>query len=416
MMKPGVAILHYSAPPIIGGVEAVLEAHARLLVGAGYPVAVVAGRGETRALPVGVKLIVIPEFDSQHPEIIRQSAELESGNIPVGFEEMVTRIERTMTPELSSYDAVIVHNIFTKHFNLPLTAALVRLLDQRMLKSCIAWCHDSSWSSPHSRSKVHPGYPWDLLRTYRPDVMYITVSRERQQDLAGVFGCPAERIEVIYNGVDPEALLGLSADGSTLARRLGLFESDLILLMPVRITRAKNIEFALDFLRAIKQQGADAQIVLTGPPDPHDPQSMAYYNRLLDLRRELGLEREMRFVYESGPTVGQPFMIGAGQVGELYRLSDALFMPSHREGFGMPVLEAGLAGIPVISRDVPAAVEIARDKVLRIGENEDPPRLARRVIDWATQNQVLQLRRRVRQDYTWEAIFRKKIEPLISNG
>ena len=40
------AILHYSAPPVVGGVEAVISAHAEVFQRNGYPVTVVAGRGD----------------------------------------------------------------------------------------------------------------------------------------------------------------------------------------------------------------------------------------------------------------------------------------------------------------------------------------------------------------------------------
>ena len=41
-----VALLHYSAPPVVGGVESVLGHHARLMADAGHQVRIVAGRGE----------------------------------------------------------------------------------------------------------------------------------------------------------------------------------------------------------------------------------------------------------------------------------------------------------------------------------------------------------------------------------
>jgi hypothetical protein len=40
-----IALLHYSAPPIVGGVESVLGQHARLMADAGHAVRVVAARG-----------------------------------------------------------------------------------------------------------------------------------------------------------------------------------------------------------------------------------------------------------------------------------------------------------------------------------------------------------------------------------
>jgi glycosyltransferase involved in cell wall biosynthesis len=125
----------------------------------------------------------------------------------------------------------------------------------------------------------------------------------------------------------------------------------------------------------------------------------------------------MRFVFESGPEPGQPFTIDERVVGDLYRVSDVMFMPSHREGFGMPVLEAGLVGAPVVcSSDVPAAREIGIGDVIRFDADESPARLARRILAWAAGNPVYQLRRRVRQTYTWREIFRRDIRPLLGYG
>jgi glycosyltransferase involved in cell wall biosynthesis len=413
MNKPQIAMLHYTAPPVVGGVEAVIQAHAQSLVEAGYPVIVVAGWGEKAALPQGAKLVRVPEMDSQYAQIAQMSAYLEKGQVPPEFEAMTHLLAKTLAPILSRFDNIIVHNVFTKHFNLPLTAALHRFLDEDHTPHCIAWCHDFTWTSPSSGSKVHAGYPWDLLRTRRPDVTYVVVSKRRQQELAGLFGCPADEIRVIYNGVDPQALLGLSPEGAALVERLGLLERDLLLLMPVRVTQAKNIEYALRVVAALKVRGCRPRLVLTGPPDPHDAESMAYFRSLQALRRELGVEEEMRFVFESGSDPAEPYVIDAGVVGDLFRVSDLMFMPSHREGFAMPVLEAGLAGIPVVCTEVPAAVEIGDEDVIVFDLDEAPDDLAKRLLAWAEGSTVHRLRRRVRQNYTWQAILRRDIEPLL---
>jgi glycosyltransferase involved in cell wall biosynthesis len=413
MSKPQIAILHYTAPPVVGGVEAVIQAHARIFLQAGYPVTVVAGRGEAGALPPGASFVHVPEIDSQDAEIAQMSVQLEQGQVPPGFEAMTERVARTLAPILSRVDNVIVHNVFTKHFNLPLTAALDRLLDGDHAPHCIAWCHDFTWTSPSSGSKVHPGYPWDLLRTRHPDVTYVVVSERRQQELAELYGCPAGEIRTIYNGVAPQALLGLSPESLGLVNRLGLLEADLVLLMPVRVTQAKNIEFALQLVAALKARGCRPKLILTGPPDPHDAESMAYFHSLQDLRRRLGVEAEMRFVFESGADPGQPYLVGTGVVGDLYRVSDLMLMPSHREGFAMPVLEAGLVGVAVVCTAVPAAVEIGGADVILFDKSDEPGHLAARLLAWAEGNPVHRLRRRVRQNYTWQAIFRRDIEPLL---
>jgi glycosyltransferase involved in cell wall biosynthesis len=400
----------------VGGVEAVIQAHAQTFIQAGYPATVVAGWGEAAALPQGTSFVRIPEMDSQYAQVARMNAQLEKGIVPHEFEQVANQLLSALASVLDDFDMVIVHNVFTKHFNLPLTVALFQLLEAGVIQQGIAWCHDFTWTSPSSGSKVHPGHPWDLLRTYHPKLTYVVVSEHRQQELATLLGCPLQRIRVIYNGVDRESLLGLSAEGHALVSRLDLLDSDLVLLMPVRVTQAKNIEYALKLLAALKARDCRPKLIVTGPPDPHDVDSMAYYESLRALRQKLGVEEEMRFVFESGPDPSQGFIIEAEVVGDLFRVSDVMFMPSHREGFAMPVLEAGLVGVPVVTTEVPAAVEIGGADVIQFDKADAPDDLAARILTWAEGSPVHRLRRRVNQNYTWQAIFHRDIEPLLRRG
>ncbi len=403
----------------MGGVESVLQAQARLFLENGFEVRVVAGKAEQEALPAGAELVRIPEVDSQHPRVAQISRQLEQGRLPTAFESLAADLEGTLRPALGDCDLLIVHNVFTKHFNLPLTAALFRLLDGGQLRRrCVAWCHDFSWTSAASRPRLHDGFPWDLLRTYRQDVTYVTVSQARQGELAGLFQCPAERIRVIYNGVDPQQLLGLSVAGMELAGQLGLWDSDLNLLMPVRITRAKNIELAIGVAAALKGRGLHSRIVVTGPPDPHDAQSMAYFRELQAQRAAAGVEQEVRFVCELGAEPGvpseEPRVVEMSVVGDLLRVSDALFLPSHREGFGMPVLEAGLAGVPVFSSDqVPAAREIGGGDVHLFSPQAAPEEVAGLIVEWLEGSREQHLRRHVRQQLRWESLFQRQVLALF---
>jgi glycosyltransferase involved in cell wall biosynthesis len=416
MNLPRVAILHYSAAPTVGGVEAVISAHAAALSENGYPVSVIAGKGSPQAFPESVDFIQIPEMDTQHPRITALSASLESGLVPQGFEEASINLQLELARALDSMQIIILHNLFSKHFNLPLTVALYRLIPQFPEKRWICWSHDFTWTSKSSRSKVYPGFPWDLLRTYIPQVTYVTVSQSRKRELVDLLEYPADRVQVVYNGVNLSNSLGLSSEGLALSKRLDLFRGNLILLMPVRVTRAKNIELALKILAELKERGAHPRLVVSGPPDPHDKNSMAYFRQLQNLRSRLELESEMHFVWESGPTPGQPYRIGARLVGELLRICDVMLMPSHYEGFGMPVLEAGLAGAAVATTSVPAAIEIAGDEVILFELHESPQAIARKILDWSHSSRRYQLRRKIRKNYTWNAIFERDIRPMLTIG
>jgi glycosyltransferase involved in cell wall biosynthesis len=408
-----IAMVHYSAPPIVGGVEAVMQAHAGKFISANIPLTIFAGRGSVKDLPDGIDLRIIPEMDSRHPQISDINAPLVGGTVPALFEPMVEQLVDRLSVELEPFTHVIVHNIFTKHFNLALTVALHRLLDRGISSRWFAWCHDFTWTSPNSRSQVHPGYPWDVLRTYRDDLTYIVVSQYRQKELTALLNCPTEKVHVVPNGVEPKMLLGLSLEGYALIERLGLFDSDLVLLMPVRITQAKNIEFAMQVVAGLKKEELSVRLVITGPPDPHDQASMAYFQKLKTLANELGVANQVCFIFESGEVDSVPHFIDERVVGDLYRVSDIMFMPSHREGFGMPILEAGLVGIPVLSSNVPAAEEVGQMDVLRFGDDDSPSHVAGLILELAKTSPVYQLRRRVRQRYTWDSVFNRLILPLL---
>jgi hypothetical protein len=122
--KPTTAILHYTAPPVVGGVEAVMDAHARVFLQMGYPVAIIAGQGAEDALPPGTGLEIMPMLDSQHPQILAAGAILEQGRVPGDFMALANQLTEKLAPLVSQFDNLIVHNVFTKHFNLPLLTCL----------------------------------------------------------------------------------------------------------------------------------------------------------------------------------------------------------------------------------------------------------------------------------------------------
>ncbi|HEX9077643.1 MAG TPA: glycosyltransferase family 4 protein [Anaerolineae bacterium] len=445
MKKPLITLLHYTALPIIGGVEIVMADHARLLTEAGFRVRILTGRGgkprvpsskaktsarkdgasdkeapparaESAAHPYApAQVSVIREIDSDHAQNRKIAKALDAKVILPEFRSSQERIETRLAPKLARSDILIVHNVLNFHFNLPLTAALYHLLDQGQLPPTIAWCHDiSRYVNPSSGEEQRTGFPWDLLRTYRPELTYVAVSNRRQRMLGETLQVPEDRIRVISNGVAPEMLLGLGEIGQRLVKDLDLLSADLILLMPIRVTRAKNIEFALRVTAALTVARFHPKLIITGPPDPHASDGQDYFEQLLDLRRQLGLEREAIFLYEGTPDLPGPLTIDLATVAELYRIADIIFMPSHREGFGLPILEGGLVHRAVFATEVPAVDEVGAESVNMIAPDEAPYQVASRMREWAEQDVEQRLQRRVRQDYTWQAIFKREIEPLIA--
>ena len=128
-----IALLHYSSPPTVGGVESVLAKHASLMARAGHQVSILTGRG--KPFSESVHVVILPELNSRHPEILAIKSGLDKGMVPEAFNEMKNRIIAELASELNGFDILIAHNIASLHKNLPLTAALYEPLQAGWLSA-----------------------------------------------------------------------------------------------------------------------------------------------------------------------------------------------------------------------------------------------------------------------------------------
>lgn len=414
-MSKHVAILHYASPPVVGGVESTLAHHTRILCDAGFPVRILSGEGtpfDPRA-----EFILDPLFGSQHPEVLARSAELAAGEATPAFDDLTQRIEDHLRAALFGIDDCIVHNAHTLHKNLALSAALRRLLDDPSSPRFIAWAHDLAWTNAQYLPQLHEGYPWALLKEAWPRTRYVTVSEARQHELAALMGVPSARITVVPPGVDAPALLAWTPDLHRLNTRFGLLDADLLIVLPARLTRRKNIPYALETLAGVRaQSGLDARLIVTGPPGPHNPANAAYLRELLDLRESLGLAEAAHFLYIAGEG-DQPFVPDDATVAALLRTADALLMTSAHEGFGMPVLEAGLLGVPVFAPAMPSVREIAGEDCWCFDPAVEPASVAaRRLLAALDASPPARLRRKVRQTMRWETLVANRLLPLLEEA
>jgi len=408
-MTTRVAILHYAAPPIVGGVESTIYHHARLLVQASYTVRVIAGRGEPFHPPVTFHHV--PEVDSRHPEVLAVGQTLAEGQVPPSFAPLRDRLVDHLRTLLVDTDVCIVHNAITLHKNLPLTAALRHLADERVTRF-IAWCHDFAWQDTLYIPDLHPGQPWDLLRTPWPGVRYVVVSAHQRERLTSLLDLPEDQIEVVNPGVDVAEFRKLEPSTRRLLEKLDLLAADPLMLLPARITRRKNIEFAVRVTATLTRHKPQATLVVTGPPGPHNPSNVAYLEALQALREELGLTSRVHFLYEYGDG-DQPLHVSDAMMADLYRLADLLLFPSRREGFGIPVLEAGLVRLPVFAADIPSVQESAGDLAHLFDPEGDPVVVAEAITAHLAADRAYQLRRRVLGQFTWQAIVERRLLPLI---
>lgn len=400
-----IALLHYSAPPIVGGVESILSQHAKLMADAGHNVRIIAARGQQT--DPRIPFVAVPLVDSRHERIDQMKHALDRGDVPSDFDALKQDVLHALESALDKVDVVIAHNVCSLNKNLALTAALHEVNARGKIRT-ILWHHDLAWTTPRYRSELHNGYPWDLLCTAWPGAKQVVISDARRDELADLMQISHDAISLVPNGIDVAQFLKLEPQTQTLLDATGALNSDLLLLLPVRLTPRKNIELALRVLAELRNSFADPMLIVTGPLGAHNAANASYFAKLKSLRSELALSGAAHFLAELSDA-----FIPDAVVADLYRAADALFLPSREEGFGLPLLEAGLTRMPVFATDIPALRALADGDVQLFSPDEDPAKLARMIATYVRQNPQYRFATRVRMQFAWPRVYRQHIAPLL---
>lgn len=158
---------------------------------------------------------------------------------------------------------------------------------------------------------------------------FVTVSQTVRQALIARFGLAGDRVTCCYQAVDAGPVGDLAAS----LTRGGY------LLVIGRMESRKNI---VRLLKAHAESGVDLPLVIAGP-EGHWREGERVEAEALMVRGNV-----VRLPWQPAPTAAA-----------LIANARALLMPSLAEGFGLPAIEAMLAGVPAMVAKFGAAAEIA---------------------------------------------------------
>lgn len=208
----------------------------------------------------------------------------------------------------------------------------------------VVTCHDIDTF----RSIVHPpeerrnplfrGMTKRILRGLRRAEVIVCVSEAARDDLLRFKLADAGRLRVVPNGFDP-ALLDRPSDAARaraaelLPRQRGVVD---LLHVGTDIPR-KRVDRLLEITTRLRQRGQRIRLVRVGGPLRQETPQHTTGKALADVVELPFLDHDvLRAVYER---------------------CDLLLLPSDREGYGLPVLEAFAAGKPVVASNIPALRE-----------------------------------------------------------
>lgn len=204
---------------------------------------------------------------------------------------------------------------------------------------------------------------WSLLPFLRPSFerarRLVTISRATARDLAFHFPQCAEKIRVVYPGIDPEFRPGEPEEIAATRRELGAPRG--YILYVGTLEPRKNVGALVDAWQALR--AADPQVpplVLAGP-----------YG--------WGSERLARRIAALAPegvlSLGR---IERSRLVRLFQAARIFVYPSLYEGFGFPAAEALACGVPVIASRSSSLPEVVGDAGLLV-EPGDAGGLAARI-------------------------------------
>jgi glycosyltransferase involved in cell wall biosynthesis len=167
------------------------------------------------------------------------------------------------------------------------------------------------------------------------------ISEATRRDLMATGRVSAGRTSVVHLGVHPSCnpQPDAAADAE-IDRRLGLRRFE-VLHVGSTIPR-KRIDLLLDVFAAFRRIAPDATLVRAGGPLNAEQRAQAERLGLLDAMVEM------------------PFL-DRSRLAALYRRAAVAMLPSDREGFCLPVVEAMACGTPVVASDIPALREVGGD-------------------------------------------------------
>lgn len=187
-----------------------------------------------------------------------------------------------------------------------------------------------------------------------------------------------EKVSVQMLGVDTDLFHPDRADPQKLKRRLGLAADAKLLVFAGRPAREKNIE---SLICAVERLGAPYHLLLVGAgKDAH------YSPRVIPME------------YERDPL----------KLAALIASCDALVHANENEPFGLVVLEALAAGVPVVGPSRGGISELIDDRVGQQATTVDPAGMAEAIEALFAREQTpikVAARRRAEQRHSWDTTF-----------
>ena len=206
-------------------------------------------------------------------------------------------------------------------------------------------------------------------RVLKSSRIVVADSASTRRDIIQSYGIAPDKVRVIYPGYDPAtyAVNGAAprapsgTDGRAAAGgeasgygRASSRSEDGYVLYVGNLLPHKNLLHLLDALAILRRRRRGTRLIIRGEGQP------TYARAVRERVETLGL----------GDVVSFQGYAGRHALRDLYAGAACLVLPSLREGFGLPVLEAMACGTPVITSSSSSLPEVGGDAAIRVDPHD----------------------------------------------
>jgi glycosyltransferase involved in cell wall biosynthesis len=252
----------------------------------------------------------------------------------------------------------------------------------------IGFVRDPTSVTPPIRRMAHL-----LPKVLRRASVIVTVSNFTREELTWWLPDVADRIRVIPNGSHARLV---KEPGTSTTVKDGASTGPPYALMIGTLEPRKNLPLALDAITILRKDGLDLRLVLAGSSSP-----------LLDVA-ELLEERGL------GPSdVVVTGYVDDPHLAQLVAGARMLVFPSLYEGFGMPLVEAMEAGLPIVGARAGATPETVGDAGLLVDPNDAEAfadAMSRLASDDELRAQLVAAGHRQAAKFTWDRAAQSALE------
>lgn len=409
-----IIMIYYSLPPSVGGIQSMLKPLAEVFVKQGYLVTFLGGSGSIEQS--NIKTSIIPELDPHYSSINSIQRVLSLGSLPENYELKVKDLERKIETQIGNIDNVIIHNIMTMPFNLTATEALWNYMERYPRKNYYFWTHDLAWKMTDHKNFLYERRPWKLLKQPHSSATYICVSEYRRRQMVDLLNLSRRRIKIVPNVLQFKDFFRFCDKSEEILNQLVLYYAYPVVLIPARIIPRKNIERSIKLLALLRNSFPDILAIITGIPNITDDRYNEYYLMLKSLIEEKQLNSQVIFLHDVFQQLDIPPEYNRKVVHDLYFLSHLVMFLSRDEGFGLPLLEAGAARVPIVVSRLPVFREIVGDRVLYLPENEsinyNVSRIEKLLHTYKSKSHALL--RHVFTKYNWNMIWQEYMQSIFT--